>query len=62
MEHTLATVRQRRAELARLRERIEAEDKELEITERVLTRLAAGAGEGAKELPPFPPVIDRERR
>ena len=52
MEPNLATVRQRRAALAQMREQIEAEEKELEITERVLTRLAAGTG----VAPPAPMV------
>jgi hypothetical protein len=42
MDPNLTTVRQRRTALAQMREQIDAEDKELEITERVLTRLAAG--------------------
>src|SRR5579872_4330088 len=41
MEPNLATVRARRAYLAKLRQQIDAEEGELEITERVLTRLAA---------------------
>jgi hypothetical protein len=42
MEPNLSTIRARRAQLANYRQQIDAEDKELEIAERVLTRLAVG--------------------
>ena len=40
MEPNLSTIRARRAELARYRQHIDAEDKELESAERALTRLS----------------------
>ena len=40
MEPNLSTIRARRAELAKYRQQIDAEDKELESTERALTRLS----------------------
>jgi hypothetical protein len=43
MEPNLSTIRARRAQLAKYRQQIDTEDKELEIAERVLTRLAVGA-------------------
>jgi hypothetical protein len=42
MEPNLSMIRARRAQLAKYRQQIDAEDKELEIAERVLTRLAVG--------------------
>jgi len=42
MEPNLSTIRARRAQLAEYRQQIDAEDKELELAERVLTRLAVG--------------------
>jgi len=42
MEPNLSTIRARRAQLAKHRQQIEAEEKELEIAERVLARLAVG--------------------
>jgi len=42
MEPNLSTIRARRAQLAKYRQQIDAEDEELEIAERVLTRLAVG--------------------
>jgi len=44
MEPNLTTVRDRRALLAKARQQIDAEDKEMEVAERALTRLAAGTG------------------
>ena len=42
MEPNLSTIRARRAQLAKYRQQIDAEEKELEIAERALSRLAVG--------------------
>jgi hypothetical protein len=57
----LATVRARRAELAKLRRAIDDEDSELEIAERALTRLAASRPESINfSRPMSPPATQRE--
>ena len=43
MEPNLSTIRARRAQLAKYRQQIDEEEKELGIAERVLTRLAVGS-------------------
>jgi len=48
---SLATVRARRVELAKLRAAIDDEDKELEVAERALTRLAASKGDLSHSQP-----------
>jgi hypothetical protein len=53
MEPNLSTVRARLDQLQKLRERIDAEQKELEIAQRVLTRLAVGT----TSAPPALPVV-----